>query len=97
MKCSFGCGRDARYLVNNGQLCCSKTESTCPAVIEKFNKLADREQIEKDGLDIEIITVAGFRSSPKNKRNDMVQVTASMSKTTFKRLQQYLNIEYNEE
>jgi len=97
MKCSFGCGRDAKYLVNNGQPCCSKSEATCPAVIEKFNKLIDREQIEKDGLDITIINVAGFRSSTKNKRNDMVQVTASMSKTTFKRLQQYLNIEYNEE
>jgi len=97
MQCSFGCGREASYLVSGQKPCCSKYESECPKMVEEFKKLSDREQIEKDGLEINILNVAGFRSNPEvNNQNDMVQVTATMSKITFKRLQQFLNIQYNE-
>jgi hypothetical protein len=98
MKCSFGCGNDANYMVGNNRPCCSKFESSCPAMIKKFHEVADKERIKEQGVDVKLLTVAGFRSEPDHvdKANDMVQVTLALTKRDWTGLQRLLNIKSNE-
>lgn len=97
MKCSFGCGNNANYMVGNDRPCCCKFESGCPAMIKKFHEAEDKERIKEQGVDVKVVTVAGFRSQPEvNRANDMVQVTLALSKRDWIGLKRVLNIKDNE-
>lgn len=45
--CDYGCGRYAKYLFDNGRVCCSKNIAGCPAIKEKRK----RTNIKKYGVD----------------------------------------------
>ena len=45
--CDYGCGRDAKYLFDNGRVCCSENISGCPAIKEKRKKTC----LKKYGVD----------------------------------------------
>lgn len=45
--CDYGCGRIAKYLFDNGRVCCSKNVAGCPAIKEKKRKT----NIKKYGYD----------------------------------------------
>lgn len=38
MKCSYGCGKDARYFFKNSKCCCEKIWQLCPAMKKQISK-----------------------------------------------------------
>lgn len=38
MKCEYGCGQDAKFILKNGKQCCSKSINSCPIIRAKNSK-----------------------------------------------------------
>ena len=90
LKCSF-CGNEAKYALGLYQYCCKKIPSECPANIDRFYEETQKMQIAENGIPLEVVNVAGFRSNPElNTKNDMVQVTLKMKKDDWYTLQKFL-------
>lgn len=49
IKCSYGCGNDAKYKLKNGKFCCESNTAQCPAIKQKLKeKHVDSKQIYKN-------------------------------------------------
>ena len=97
LECSF-CGNPARYAIGPNQYCCQKIASSCPANIDRFYEETQKMKIVETGINLEVVTVAGFRSDPSSMmKNDMTQVTLKMKKSDWYNLQKFLQIDSDSE
>lgn len=47
MKCSYGCGREAKYQFKNGKWCCEESHTKCPNISKKFSEKSKGKKLSE--------------------------------------------------
>jgi hypothetical protein len=95
MKCFYGCGQDAKYVLNNGKQCCSKSYNSCPKLKEK-NSLSIKQGY-KNGRSKEIPWFDGKRDWAKGlTKNNSTSISEMAKKNKESGKARYLRYKQGE-
>ena len=77
MICYYGCGKEAKYILKNGNSCCSKTHSQC-VTIRKKNSLGLKKSYRRGKRQFKYSALMNWR---KNKNSDGYKKWIEIAKT----------------
>ena len=92
MKCSFGCGRPAKFMIDADKFCCEKYSSLCPQNIRTFIYKLDLEKQAKK-ITIKLNKEESYRSIPNiAMTDDMVRVSVSLPIVEWKKWKRMVDV-----
>ena len=90
--CSFGCGQEAKHMVDFNKYCCEKYPSLCPNMIRTYAQNKCKEDLLKKHV-VTLVDEETYRSLPNvNIPDDMVRVTLSMPLMEWRKLKSLIEI-----